>query len=389
MQHFPWQVQRGSYLLLFWLLFGNQLMPAQTEPCTETGKCERFGDICLSCTARSVASEVCFKLYEKKCSNDETNCAWVYREDKNNKRCVIGLIQQLGAISAADRCGSRAAEALLLRQEINDLIVTASLEVDGFTSEIDSEVGQIRAVHDDLSDKRDDAVSESALGSAVGTGGGAAGSALALASKTATAGSWVGAIFGGVGAIFGFRGWYQQPRGPKGCFPSPPGVQTKKCQISAQVRKEDLCPSASPTPSPNCSPTMLSHLVFPGSSLDSYATFHSGYDLAIDNYLTENNRGQNLIQHWLDQARQEKTRKVSDDYKSLASSKNYALVSTEPFLFTSNSHPGKVSIDDLAKRSDKLVDLRSVVARMNRDLSRLTENLAQELTCPTGGSNAQ
>jgi hypothetical protein len=275
-------------------------------------------------------------------------------EDSSHPHCADQLIEKLGNIPRKERCGPRAPEALLLRQEINDLILTASLQVDGFLAEIDSETGKIREAHDELSDRRDSAVSWSTLFSAIGTGGGAAGSSLALVRKTATAGNWVSAIAGGVGTIFGFAGWYQQLRGPRGCFPD---IKDKHCHV----------PLPSDSETAPCSPTMLFHLVFPGRP---DASCHSDYDPSIDSYLNSRWRAE-LVGQWL-----------ANPSNGPPLHKAEELEVEEPYLFANRENPRKVSIDDLTDRANKLSDLRSVVGRMNRDLSRLTENLAEELQCP-------
>jgi len=276
-------------------------------------------------------------------------------------RCAYDVIKVLNQIPARDRCGLRAAEASILRQEVADLVVTASLQVDGFLAEVDSETGQVRGVHDTLSDNRDSKVSNSTLWSAVGTGGGAVGSSLALVNKAATAGNWVAATFGGIGTIFGFRGWYQQLHSSKACFP-----------------KGDTQCHPLPFDPKDCTPTMLFHLVFPERP---DASCHSNYDFAIDEYLDGGWR-EKLTGPWLaeaaDKAKKENRKKLA----SCKSDPHACLEAEEPYLFVRNEKPGKVSIDDLTDRANKLSDLRSAVSLMNRDLSRLTETLAQELHCP-------
>ena len=371
MRHLRLHAQSGPCLLVICAILGNTAVLAQSTTRGESDSCtlvENCGDICLGTTSASVAKQVCSKVYVKDCTDAGMNngtCKRDYKKEENNKvvtRCAFDVIKMLNQIPARDRCGQRAAEALLLRQEINDLVLTASLQVDGFLAEIDSETGQVRAVHDRLSDNRDSKLSHSTLWSAVGTGGGAVGSSLALANKTATAGNWVGATFGGVGALFGFLGWFQQ-RGPKACFPN---VGDKRCRVS----------QSAPSEATDCSPTMLFHLVFPGKP---NAGCHSDYDFAIDQYLDSGWR-EILVKPWLsdaaDKAKKEKKEAICN------SDPRACLEAEEPHLFARNEKPQKVSIDDLTDRANKLADLRSVVGRMNRDLSRLTETLAAELRCP-------
>jgi hypothetical protein len=50
-------------------------------------------------------------------------------------------------------------------------------------------------------------------------------------------------------------------------------------------------------------------------------------------------------------------------------------------LITRNTDPRKLSIDDLTDRANKLADVGAVVSRLNRDLSRLANDLAKGLRC--------
>lgn len=350
-------------------------------------------NLCLSKTSADIAEKVCSRP-----------------DPTDQKICLSSLIGELGRMKVSDRCVARAPEALILRQEISEMVLTASLQVDGFLAEVDSETAEIRAVHDGLTGRRDKAVQKSTFGSAVASGGGAIGSTLALLGNTAsTAGSYLGAVSGGVGAILGFVGFFEQ-RGPKGCFPdveetktrntqanSSPGGQEnptkdeKKCgkldkkakldckanlaEYETELYAKDSCKS--PPRATGCSPRMLYQLLCPveakkaeealysesGMDLEAAKTwwFHSLYDPVINNYLNpaeESGRGQELISTWGD---------------------NSGL---SPALITSNTAPLKLSIANLEDRTNKLADLRAVVARINRDLSRLTEDLAMGLRCP-------
>jgi len=137
---------------------------------------------------------------------------------------------------------------------------------------------------------------------------------------------------------------------------------------------------------------MLYRLVFPKADVNADVDFHSDYDLPIEKYLGDKKRREILIKPWIDEAKKQKKKKPGDptDPPPLQASPNYVLKSQEPFLFASNKKPLKMSIDNLTDRLDKLADLRSVVARMNRDLSRLMEDLATGLQCtPRDGPNTQ
>lgn len=302
----------------------NQCYPAPT-PAVGTGGVCYVGNLMLRRTSANIAEGVC--------SGDDL------------KACLPALIQKLGAMKPDDRCEALAPRALILRQEITEMVLTASLQVDGFLAEIDSETSQIRAVHDRLSDRRDSAISHSSLGSAIGTGGGAVGSALALGANTVvTVGSWVGAVSGAVGAVYGFRGYFQG-HGPKGCFPN----VAEKCPdlrepIDLVNIPKDTCSGK------GCSPSMLSYLL-----TDKDPGFHSEYEPVIKEYLRT--RKQELIEQW-----------------ELGGKKIDALIAR-------NTEPRKLSIDELNDRANKLADVRAVVSRAKRDLSRLMQDLSVGLRC--------
>ena len=349
----------------------------QLAKCTPEDECEPVGNLCLGKFSRELAHEVCLKNGSNACAYD-----------------AYDLIEMLGEIDPEARCNARATEASLLRQEISEMVLTTSLQVDGFLAEVDSETAEIRAVHDNLTDRQTTAVANSTLWTAVGTGGGALGSSLALVGKTATAGNWVGATAGGIAALFSFLGWRQGVHGPKGCFPNV-GQDPKHCVIP----KEDPCDPKGKTPPPGCSPTMLYQLIRPSANVDADVDFHSGYDEGIRKHLEDKpdggkSRSDNLIASWIgdDQPQTEKKGKKNESAVPDDPSKDPrdVLRSKKPFLLAGNKDPLKVSIDDLSERANKLADLRSVVARMNRDLSRLTQDLAASLQCSSiDGSNTQ
>jgi hypothetical protein len=335
----------------------------------------QVGNLCLRETSIEIAEEVCLR--------DGTVDP---QQPDGSKTCAYQLIKDLSEMPG--RCHN--VEALVLRQEITEMVFTASLQVDGFLSEIDSETAEIRAVHDQLSDLRDKAIQHSTLGSVVSGIGGAVGSALALASDAAsTVGDYIGATSGAAGAFFDLLGYFQQ-RGPKGCFPDLrekpkdkdvcPKLDKADADHSDEPEGKEFCiPNwttvcdATASPRSGCSPRMLYPLLFP--KCNEWAGFHGEYDDPIQTYLAskppgkQENRGDALIKTW----------GQKDELRENTS------------LFTSNSTPRKLSIDQLADRANKLDDLRTLVSRMNRDLSRLTEDLAQGLRCgklPAANSQA-
>lgn len=373
--------QWGLIGLLVCLLLVSHPGKAQEATTALPSQCDEekddalVGGVHLKCNSYDIAKMVCPKHDPARCASD--------------------LIAALGKLP--DRCETDATKALLLRQEISEMILTASLQVDGFLAEIDSETGQIRAVRDRLASQRDSALGKSAWGSAIGTSGGAVGSALALGSEAAaTAGSWVGAVFGGAGALFSILPLLQQS-GPTGCFPDlrdPKEKDTCEKLVKKQPLEcdswdprqyddaDDPCRKDSKSQPIGCSPRMLYELLCAAqageaekkvedkaaSSKDRQSVrdwwFHSLYDEPIKKYLNdtwadhEKNWSTTLVDRW-----------TAED----------PLTET---LITGNMDPRKLNIDALNDRANKLADLRTVVARLNRDLSRLTEDLANGLRCP-------
>jgi len=375
MQYFRWHTQLGLCPLVVCLLLAASPTRGQSaappDKCTADDKCTLIGNLWLRSTSENAAHEVCPKRGDHPCAHD-----------------AYDLIVKLGEISPEARCVPpypRGTEALILRQEITEMILTASLQVDGFLAEIDSETAKIRAVHDGLTDRQNAAVAHSTLASAVATGGGAVGSALAIVRNTATAGNWVSATFGGAGTLFSFWGFYRLQRGPKGCFPDI--GDPKQCS----GHSKDPCGSTE-EPSSACSPAMLHNLIYPK---DRYFGFHSGYDDGIKAYLddtpagAQTSRGESLVLWWPkeDAGKKEKdcNRENEDNMNDANQEKCYHdkldALQKKKALLAGNSTPRKLSIDDLTDRANKLADLRTVIARRNRDLSRLTEDLATQLQC--------
>lgn len=335
-----------------------------------------YGSLHLTRTSYEIAKDVC--TYD-----DPKN-----QEPKDKKTCLPTLIKELGKMSEDDRCKAHPTTALILHQEITEMVLTASLQVDGFLAEIDSETAHIRAVKDILSARQTTAINHDSLGNDAGTGGGAVGSFLALGAKTAmTAGTWVGGVSGVIGSGFGFGTYIMTARSPKGCFPDyNPDYDShakSKCSDLKQPvalnidplhnpKGEDPCDSgnkSTPKQFPHgCSPSMLSYLLFqidPG--------FHSHYDYTIDKYLDRNR--EELGDEWGG------TSNLGQLVKHGPKSELVHDADIER-LITRNDSPRKLSIDDLTDRQNKLADVRAVASRINRDLSRLTEDLARGLRCP-------
>jgi len=244
---------------------------------------------------------------------------------------VAPLIERFYDLPERDRGmegGVMSMEALSLRQQITESVVSAGLEVDGLITEIDSELAQISVVRAQLEDRRDRALAVGNLANIITSGGtGVVGTALQFSAGTTNAGNIIGVAGGAVSTVLSLIGLRQQHGGKR-----PLGV----------------------------SPNMLAKL------FDRAPEFHSDYPEEAWTYLnaappTEPGNGtrrERLIKQWTDAGRIEAgdTRKAQQKIELLTSG-------------VSDQRP--LSIDLLNDRAAMLADLRARVALMKRDLSKL------------------
>src|SRR5215470_19547166 len=118
---------------------------------------------------------------------------------------VVPLIERLYDLPERERGvggGAMSMEALSLRQQITEEVVSAGLEVDGLITEIDSELAQISVVRSQLEDRRDHALAISNLANIVTSGGtGVIGTALQFSDGTSKAGNVIGVAGGAVSTV--------------------------------------------------------------------------------------------------------------------------------------------------------------------------------------------
>jgi hypothetical protein len=114
----------------------------------------------------------------------------------------IGVAQLLARLSSNRADGSRASlESLVVRQEITEKVLAASLDVDSVNAIIDAEIEQIRGIRADIEAKRDKAQNIINIAS-IFTGGvaGAITSALQFKPSTVNLGNGIG-VGGGAGSV--------------------------------------------------------------------------------------------------------------------------------------------------------------------------------------------
>jgi hypothetical protein len=114
---------------------------------------------------------------------------------------VLPLVQRMRSL--ASQCGTAevfSVEELTLRQRIGEAVLTASLDLDGVLAEVDYERAQILDLREKLSGKRDRKVNVLTLASIIiGTGSGVAGTAMQFANPLAKAGDWIQSVGGAAG----------------------------------------------------------------------------------------------------------------------------------------------------------------------------------------------
>jgi len=244
---------------------------------------------------------------------------------------VMPLIERLYHLPERDRGltgGTMSLEALSLRQEITEIIVGASLEVDGLITEIDNELARISAVRAQLGARRDHALALSNLGVIIASGAtGVAGTALQFKDDTAKAGNVIGVAGGGISTILSLIGLHQQHGG--------------KLQLGV-------------------APNMLAKI------FDRQPGFHSDYPKDIWIYLNSSppaepgkgTRREQLLKQWADAGRIELKTTPKAQHKI-------------ELLTSGEADQPQLTIDVLDDRAAMLADARAMVSLMKRDLSKL------------------
>jgi hypothetical protein len=129
---------------------------------------------------------------------------------------IIGVesdIEKLSSLSAAKEAGAApglSLEELSLRQQINDAVIVASLDVDSVAAEIDYEREQTVELRSLWRYKRDRAIGTTNVAVlAAGTGLGIVSGLLQFSKTTSSAGNAVGFAAGGLSTLFSIRSFRQ------------------------------------------------------------------------------------------------------------------------------------------------------------------------------------
>jgi hypothetical protein len=219
-------------------------------------------------------------------------------------------------------------EALMLRQQITEAVLTASLEADGVIAEIDSETERLAEIRGLLEARRDRALQINSLATLVASGAsGIIGTALQFKDSTANAGNWVSIAGGSFSTVLSLVGIRQQGGG--------------------KYALRD-------------SPNMLAPF------FEREAEYHTKYPEALWQYLnspvpTEAEKGtrrERLRQEWI------KFGRIDEK----ANGKGQDKVA---FLTSRSSEGRKLTIDLLGDRAAMLADVKVWAELMKRDLSKL------------------
>jgi hypothetical protein len=245
---------------------------------------------------------------------------------------IIQVLPEINQLNELVHNRSDASKIGLLRQEIIEKVLAASLEVDATIAQIDNEIAQSNEVRGYLSDRRDKAVNRANLLSIVSGGAlGATSAGLQLPSRENGASSIVGIAGGVLSSSLAISGIRAQKGG------------TRLFDFSSN---------------------MLAEL------FDRSALGDSRYDPIVWSFLNDVaptdqdrlTRKERLIQTWI-------TLKRTDPPSTSAGKNKIDKVTSQP------SDKLRLTIDDLEDRSAMLEDVRAKISFLKRDLAALLLSL--------------
>jgi hypothetical protein len=246
---------------------------------------------------------------------------------------ILPLVERGRALAA--ECGAAgviSAEELALRQQITESVTIASLDVDGVLAEIDYERAEVSELKDRLSAARDRKVNVLTVGSIiVGTGSGVVGTAMQFSTPLAKAGDWISAVGGASGVVLSILA-LRQP-GREGTLGVAPNMLAPVFGRGVEVRSRY----------PNDVWTFLN--TAPATDPRVHIPWKD-----------------QLIDAWV------KLGRIGPPDAAASQAKIDKVTSRI-------SDHAKLSIDDLTDRNAMLMDLRSRLALMNRDLRDLLRSI--------------
>jgi len=251
----------------------------------------------------------------------------------------IGVAPLLNQLSSKPAAGSAMnLESLVVRQEITERVLSASLDIDSVNAVIDSEVDEIRSIRADLQARRDKAQNIINIASIV-TGGafGAITSALQFKPSTANLGNGIGVAGGAGSVLLSIVGIHKQGGGRRSLGDSP--------RMLARFfdRRPDVTEAI---------PSIYPEEVW------------SYLNAALPSKPDTGTRREQLIAKWRREGR------IARD----ASPKGERRIDS---ISSNLSQVRKLSISDLDNRIAMLLDVRATVSLMKRGLSEIVRALSE------------
>ena len=250
----------------------------------------------------------------------------------------IGVASLLDQLSHARAAGSAASlDSLVIRQEITEKVLAASLEIDSVNAVIDLEVEQIRGIRADLQARRDKAQNIINIAS-IFTGGvaGAITSAMQFKPSTVNLGNGIG-VGGGAGSVMLTLIGIHKQRGDRRSLGDSPRMLARF--FGRQPNTTEAIPSAYPD-------EVWSYLNSPSPLSPNLPT-----------------RREQLVAKWGSEGRIKQDASVKAERRIGSLSSNLSQV-------------GRLSITDLDNRVSMLLDVRARVSLMKRGLGEILRGLS-------------
>lgn len=290
-----------------------------------------------------VAASVCTVPAQTQRNNSQAEATTVVQQRLSLSPEATQVADEIGVTSLLNQLASSRTskssitfDELVIRQEITEKVLSASLDVDNVNAIIDAEIEQIRSIRSDLQSQRDRAQSIINVASLV-TGGalGVVNTALQFKSSTTNLGNGIGVAGGGASVVLSIVGIRKQKGG-----------------------KHNLADS----------PRMLAR--FFGRQPGAPESIKSDYPEAIWLYLnsptssesTIVTRREQLIAKWKKEGRIKQDGSPSGERQIEAMSNNI-------------SQMRRLNIDELSDRVAMLLDVRASVSLMKRDLAELMRSM--------------
>jgi hypothetical protein len=247
----------------------------------------------------------------------------------------IGVTLEIEKLKGGTAKSPMSLETLVVRQNITEKVLAASLDVDSVNAIIDSEIEQIRAIRSDLQKQRDKAQNIINVASLV-TGGvlGVVNTALQFSSKTANLGNGIGVGGGATSVVLTVVGIRQ--RGGQRTLGDSPRMLARF--FGRQPSASEAIPSAYPE--------------------DVWSYLNS----TMPSEQTKGTRREQLIAKWRSENKLERDSSSKSERHIDASSGNI-------------SQSRKLSISELDDHVAMLLDIRARVSLMKRELAEILRSL--------------